>query len=89
MESGLDLKAQSVDALFALSPQSALGLFWLQAHFPAEEWDVLLNGQAVFSADCYEAIVADARVAGLAVEILRTFALRPTENRKQTHCLVL
>ena len=69
MESGLDLKAQSVDALFALSPQSALGLFWLQAHFPAEEWDVLLDGQAVFSADCYEAIVADARAAGLAVEV--------------------
>ena len=47
----MDLKAQSLDALFALSPQSALGLFWLQAHFPAEEWDVLLNVQAVFGAD--------------------------------------
>ena len=68
MECGLDLKAQSVDALFSLSPQSALGLFWLQAHFPVDEWDVLLNGQAVFSAECYEAIVADARAAGLGVE---------------------
>lgn len=69
LEIGLDLKAQSVDSLFSLSPQSALGLFWLQAHFPVEEWDVLLNGQAVFSAECYEAIVADARAAGLGVDV--------------------
>ena len=68
-ECGLDLKAQPVDALVSLSPLSALGLFWLQAHFPVEEWDVLLGGQAAFSAECFEAIVSDARAAGLSVEM--------------------
>ena len=66
-ESRLDLSAQSVDQLFSISPKSVLGLFWLQSHFPVDEWDVLLNGQAIFSAECLAALVADARSAGLAV----------------------
>ncbi|MEB3158141.1 MAG: hypothetical protein VKK03_01625 [Synechococcus sp.] len=63
----MDLNAFPVDTSFAISAQSVLGLFWLQAHFPSEEWDVLLGGQAVFSAECLTAIVADARAAGLDV----------------------
>ena len=65
----MDLKAQPMDGLFAIRPVSALGLFWLQAHFPSSEWDVLLGGQAVFNADCLAAMLADARGAGLAVDL--------------------
>ena len=65
----MDLKAQPMDGLFAIRPVSALGLFWLQAHFPSNEWDVLLGGQAVFNADCLAAMLADARGAGLAVDL--------------------
>ena len=63
----MDLKLTAVDASFSISPTSALGLFWLQARFPPSEWSVLLSGNAVFSADCVDAMVADAKVAGLAV----------------------
>ena len=65
----MDLKVQPVDGLYAIRPASALGAFWLQAHFPASEWDVLLGGQAVFNGDCFAAIVDDARGAGLAVDL--------------------
>ncbi|MGC6482237.1 MAG: hypothetical protein ACON4T_01505 [Synechococcus sp.] len=65
----LDLKVKSINASFTIRPLSALGLFWLQAHFPADQWDVLLGGQAVFNAECFAAIVDDARSAGLGVEL--------------------
>ena len=68
-EPRLDLSAQSVDQLFSISPTSAVGLFWLQAHFPVDEWEVLLNGQAIFGAECLAALVADARAAGLVVAV--------------------
>ena len=85
----MDLKLTAVDASFSISPTSALGLIWLQAHFPASEWGVLLSGNAVFSADCVDAMVADAEVAGLAVAMparVRSLAADPS---KRGLCLVL
>ena len=64
----MDLTVQQVESSFAVSPGSALGLFWLQAHFPTSEWDDLLSGRAVVSGESLTAMTSDARDAGLSVE---------------------
>ena len=65
----LDLIASRLDqGLVQVNPSSVHGVFWLQTHFPVEEWDALLSGQAVFSMDCMDNLADDARKAGLAVE---------------------
>ncbi|WP_370631155.1 hypothetical protein [Synechococcus sp. MU1642] len=43
-------------------------MFWLQTHFPAQDWDALLSGQAAFGMDCIDDLISDAREAGLKVE---------------------
>ena len=53
--------------LFRLHPRSILGVLWLQTHFPASEWDALLQNQACFSADCLDQLLSDAVAAGLLV----------------------
>lgn len=64
----MDLYIEQVDSVFGVRAASALGLFWLQAHFPAEEWDDLLSGRAVFNQSCMSALLSDALGAGLNVE---------------------
>jgi hypothetical protein len=64
----LDLSIEQVESVFSVRAVSVLGLFWLQAHFPSEEWDDLLGGRAVFSQPCMAALLSDACGAGLDVE---------------------
>jgi hypothetical protein len=65
----LDLIASRLDqGLVQVNPSSVHGVFWLQTHFPASEWDALLSGQAAFGMDCIDDLVNDARQAGLNVE---------------------
>ena len=52
------------------SPQSIHGVLWLQTHFPASEWDALIQDQACFSADCLDHLLSDAVDAGLLVHQL-------------------
>ena len=65
----LDLIASRLDqGLAQVNPSSVHGVFWLQTHFPATEWDALLSGQAAFGMDCIDDLIRDARDAGLRVE---------------------
>ncbi|WP_392350072.1 hypothetical protein [Parasynechococcus sp.] len=65
----MDLVATRLDqGLAQLNPSSVHGVFWLQTHFPAQEWDALLSGQAAFGMDCVDDLINDAREAGLNVK---------------------
>lgn len=66
----MDLVATSTDVpgLYRFTASSILGTLWLQTHFADSEWDALLKGEASFGVDCLNALVQDARSAGLAVE---------------------
>jgi hypothetical protein len=59
-----------VAGLRRLYPQSIHGVLWLQSHFPASDWDALLQDQACFSADCLDHLLSDAVDAGLLVHQL-------------------
>ena len=59
-----------VAGLRRLYPQSIHGVLWLQSHFPASDWDALLQDQACFSADCLDHLLSDAVAAGLLVHQL-------------------
>ena len=54
--------------LAQLNPSSIIGVFWLQTHFPSQEWDTLLSGEAAFGIDCIDQLIQDARLAGLNVD---------------------
>lgn len=68
----LDLVTTPADVtgLRRLYPQSIHGVLWLQTHFPALEWDALLQRHACFSADCLDHLLSDAVDAGLLVHQL-------------------
>ena len=70
MNVGLVTTPADVAGLHRLSPQSIHGVLWLQTHFPASEWDALLQDQACFSADCLDHLLSDAVEAGLLVHQL-------------------
>ena len=59
-----------VAGLRRLYPQSIHGVLWLQSHFPASDWDALLQDQACLSADCLDHLLSDAVDAGLLVHQL-------------------
>ena len=64
----LDLIASRLDqGLVQVTASSVHGVFWLQTHFPAENWDALLSGQAAFGLDCIDKLINDARQGGLNV----------------------
>ena len=52
-----------------LSLQSIHGVLWLQTHFPASEWDALLQDQACFGRHCLDHLLSDAVDAGLLVHL--------------------
>ena len=56
-----------IDKVFVV-PQSVLGVYWLQSHFPADQWDALTNGAVVLQHDNAQALLIDARSAGLIVK---------------------
>ena len=65
---GLDLVARrSPKGTLAVSPASVHGMLWLQTHFAKESWEALARGQAVFSQDCFDELLNDARSAGLKI----------------------
>ena len=66
---GLDLVAQSSSkGMLAVSPASVHGMLWLQTHFSKDSWEPLALGQAVFSQDCADELLIDARSAGLNID---------------------
>ena len=65
----VDLIVNNVEpGLVQLIPNSVHAVFWLQTHFPKEEWDTLLSSQAAFEDSCMSTLVEDARNAGLHVD---------------------
>ena len=65
----MDLITTRLDQrLVQVIPSSVHGVFWLQTHFPAQDWDALLSGEAAFGIDCIDDLISDARQAGLNVE---------------------
>ena len=65
----VDLIAQSSHkGMLAVSPASVHGMLWLQTHFPKESWEAFICGQAVFSQDCVDELLIDARNAGLSID---------------------
>ena len=54
--------------MLAVGPASIHGMLWLQTHFSKENWDTLASGQAVFSQDCVDELLIDARNAGLNID---------------------
>ena len=65
----MDLIASRLDqGLVQVNPSSVHGVFWLQTHFPAQDWDALLSGQAAFGRDWIDDLISDAREAGLNVK---------------------
>ena len=66
---GLDLAAQSSpEGMLAVSPASVHGMLWHQSHFSKESWEALSRGQAIFSQDCVDELLIDARIAGLKID---------------------
>ena len=66
----MDLIAKQVEpGLIQLFPNSIHAVLWLQTHFPKREWDALLNNQAAFEDACFTTLMADARRAGLNVDL--------------------
>ena len=64
----VDLIVKTVEPnLVQLIPNSVHAVFWLQTHFPMEEWDTLLNSQAAFEDSSMANLAEDARNAGLKV----------------------
>ena len=65
----VDLIVNNVEpGLVQLIPNSIHAVFWLQTHFPKEEWDTLLSCQAAFEDSCMSTLAEDARNAGLQVD---------------------
>ena len=65
----MDLSAHPLDrpGLYQLRVESVHGSLWIQTHFPAEEWDTVLDDQACFGSDCIADLLGDAVQAGLQV----------------------
>tara|TARA_B100002052_G_scaffold297053_1_gene326850 strand:- start:870 stop:1091 length:222 start_codon:yes stop_codon:yes gene_type:complete len=68
----MDLVATACDAvgLYRLSVQSVHGALWIQTHFPSQEWETLLRGEASFGNDCINMLMEDASAAGLSIKHL-------------------
>ena len=56
-----------IDKVFVV-PQSIVGVLWLQTHFPPSDWDALTEGAVVLKPENAEALLIDARTAGLTVK---------------------
>jgi hypothetical protein len=64
----MDLQLTPIGASVRLSPVSALGMFWLQAHFDTCTWDLVCSGSLRISGDSSQTLHRDACAAGLNVE---------------------
>ena len=62
------LLALSGEAFF-INPETAVGLMWLQCHFPKDEWDYLTMGASFIDHTSAAMLHIDAEDAGLYVEI--------------------
>ena len=65
----MDLIAQTLESNFVqLQPASIHGVFWLQCHFPQQEWDALIGGKAALTTECMHHLAHDADIAGVTVD---------------------
>ena len=66
-----DIRLSSFEDLFFVDPVKAVGLAWLQLHFPEEEWAYLSMGACFLDCTSAAALALDAEDAGLLVEITK------------------
>jgi len=64
----MDLQLTPIGDSVRLTPASALGMFWLQAHFEACTWDLVCSGTLRISRDSSQLLHRDACAAGLNVD---------------------
>ena len=62
-----DIVLVSSDDAFFIDPASAVGLLWLQYHFPQDEWPYLTMGAAFIDCTSASMLAIDAEDAGLSV----------------------
>lgn len=62
-----DIVLVSFEDAFFIDPITAVGLLWLQCHFPVEEWEYLSMGAAFIDCTSASMLAMDAEDGGLAV----------------------
>jgi hypothetical protein len=62
------LLALSGEAFF-INPETAVGLMWLQCHFPEDEWDFLTMGASFIDCTSASMLCIDAEDSGLLVNL--------------------
>ena len=62
-----DIKLVSYEDAFFIDPTSAVGLLWLQCHFPKEEWEFLSMGASLIDCTSASMLAVDAQDSGLLV----------------------
>jgi hypothetical protein len=62
------LLALSGEAFF-INPETAVGLMWLQCHFPEDEWDYLTMGASFIDCTSASMLCIDAEDSGLLVNL--------------------
>ena len=62
-----DIELSQLNKVYVITPLSAVGMVWLQCHFPMEEWDWLCFGASCIDAPSAAMLVIDAEDAGLSI----------------------
>jgi hypothetical protein len=62
-----DIGLVSFEDAFFIDPLTAVGLLWLQYHFPIEEWPHLSMGAAFIDCTSASMLAMDAEDAGLSI----------------------
>ena len=62
------LLALSGEAFF-INPETAVGLMWLQCHFPEDEWDFLTMGASFIDCTSASMLCIDVEDSGLLVNL--------------------
>ena len=62
------LLALSEEAFF-INPETAVGLMWLQCHFPEDEWDFLTMGASFIDCTSASMLCIDVEDSGLLVNL--------------------
>ena len=60
-----DIYLQEAQGGVYVTPLSAAGMFWLQAHFADEEWDIISSGELFLSQDDAKLLAEDILTAEL------------------------
>lgn len=64
----VDIQLVQINDKVWVVPQSAVGMFWLQAHFPDDAWDAISNEAVIIPKHDAGMLVIDAQSAELNVK---------------------